>query len=86
VPTKKTDEVVRYVGESNVRSISTADWKQAGVDHDKVADVVWDRANGYAVPKADLTAFLTEDQYNAYIMNDPQFKVERVEEIDKPEA
>lgn len=55
---------VRYIGTSTVRNITAAQWADAGVKDQKT--VVWNKANGYAVPYTQLT-----DDAIALLMNDP---------------
>jgi hypothetical protein len=50
---KKQPRFVRYVGTADLRKISRADWKQAGVASQ--ADVVWNHANGFKVLESDLS-------------------------------
>lgn len=45
--------VVKYVGLSGVRQISTKDWEQAGVKEQET--VRWDKSNGYSVPIEKLS-------------------------------
>lgn len=48
----KEDAVVEYTGTSDVRKISAAEWKAAGVEDQN--QVVWDRSNRKKVGVAEL--------------------------------
>jgi hypothetical protein len=50
----KPEAVVQYVGTSDVRQITAAEWTKAGVkDQNKV---VWDASNRHKVPVSELSA------------------------------
>ena len=55
VPTMRELEGVRYIGLSDVRSISIAELERAGVSDAKV-DLVWSAENEFLVPASDLNA------------------------------
>lgn len=47
------EKQVQYVGLSDIRIIRKADWAIIGVDNE---DVVWNRANKWAIPVSQLSA------------------------------
>jgi hypothetical protein len=64
----KEEAVVEYVGTADVRKISAADWKKAGVEDHK--QVSWDADNGHKVPVSDLSKEALE-----VLKSDTGFKV-----------
>lgn len=52
-PSAAEEAVVRYVGSSDVREITAAQWKKAGVEDQK--KVVWDKSNRHAVPSSEFS-------------------------------
>lgn len=52
-PRAKPQRVVKYIGTSDVRSISKAEWSKAGVKGQE--DVVWNAENKFQVPASDLS-------------------------------
>lgn len=64
---------VRYTGTADVREISAAQFKGAGVEG--AATVRWDRSNGHTVKSTDL-AFLDDEQFTRIISDDTGLKVE----------
>lgn len=58
------------------REISTADWKLAGVNVEEqgAGYLRWDAGNDWRVPRGMLD-FLTEGQFQQYILNDGKFRV-----------
>jgi hypothetical protein len=48
---RKGKEMVKYIGTSDVRSISSDDWKRLGIEQD---DVTWSASNDFMVPAASL--------------------------------
>jgi hypothetical protein len=69
---------VRYTGGAGVRSLTTEDWHAANVrDRDGIATVTWDAGNNYTVPREAL-GFLTEHEFDLYIVRDGSFVVEDV--------
>jgi hypothetical protein len=68
--TAKDEAVVEYVGTANEAKISAADWRKAGVEAEKLEQVVWNAANRKRVKVSDLSA----DQL-AVLRNDDRFKV-----------
>jgi|SRR4051794_40121988 hypothetical protein len=58
-----SDEYAKYIGTATTRRMTSVDWESAGIKDQKT--VVFGRANGYTVPRADFTdeawAKLSED-------------------------
>jgi hypothetical protein len=54
VPSMKDLNGIKYTGYASERTISAADLKSAGIDHDK--DLVWNADNGFTVESKDLSA------------------------------
>ena len=67
-------EYVVYIGGAGSRTITLAQWRQAGVVHPDAKLIQWDATNGYRLPRSDLD-FLTEDEFNRYIRDDGKFAV-----------
>lgn len=65
---EKDSGVIEYVGTADVRSISKAEWAQAGVEGQ--ADLVWDASNGFKVKASDVS-----EGALAILKNDPAFKL-----------
>lgn len=75
-PTRQpTGGAVRYVGTADVREISAAQFKAAGVTGEGVKGVRWNRANNFTVKREDLE-FLSEEDFNRIIKGDAGFKVQ----------
>ena len=68
--TTKADAVVEYVGSADVVKISAAQWRQAGIEADKLEQVTWDASNRKKVKVSDLSA----DQLEV-LRGDDRFKV-----------
>lgn len=68
---------VRYVGHPLVdaREVTADQWRAAGVVTSDRHDVRWDASNGKVV-NADELAFLTDAEFQRFIVADPDFKVE----------
>lgn len=49
----KVEAVVEYVGSADVRKVSAAEWKAAGVEGQ--AETVWDSSNDFKVKASDLS-------------------------------
>jgi hypothetical protein len=78
-PLQPRDEVegwvVRYVGTSNLRKITRADWEKAGVDHGEIA---WYRdAPGNAVPLRKFK--MSAEDFDRCVLADPEFKLEELQ-------
>lgn len=48
-------KTVRYTGGADVRRISVADFRKAGVTDEGIKAAVWDAANGKSLPASDFT-------------------------------
>src|SRR3954469_13300400 len=59
---------VRYVGGSTVRGLTVEDFENVGVTNQK-ADLWWNRANQWSVPRRDIS----DDAYERAIKSDPEF-------------
>ncbi len=70
---KQSTGVVRYTGTADIREISAAQFKQAGVEGGKL--VRWERTKGHKIPRAELD-FLAEDDFQRIILDDGNFTVE----------
>jgi hypothetical protein len=58
------------------REISTRDWERAGVSPEQNPGYVrWDAGNDWSVPRGMLD-FLSEGQFNQFILGDGQFQVD----------
>jgi hypothetical protein len=67
--------VVRYVGTSNIRKITRADWERAGVDH---VEIVWYRdPPGNAVPLRKFK--MSAEDFDRCVMADPEFQLEELQ-------
>lgn len=53
MPTKKNEQIVKYVGFSDVRRIRKSDWESLDIVQD---DVQWDAQNSFSVPVSALSA------------------------------
>lgn len=87
----KDTRVVRWTGDRGPvahmpreRALTVNDWMQAlggsatEEQRGKLKDVTWNAANSYTVPASEL-AFLTDDQFQRFIVADPNFSVEKAE-------
>jgi hypothetical protein len=69
---------VRYTGGSGARSITVADWNAVNVkDREGLDAVTWDASNDFTVPREAL-GFLTDQEFELYIVRDGFFVVEDV--------
>lgn len=69
---KSKELFVRYVGTSDVREISAADWTNVGAkDQGKTT---WSVRNGWKLPQSDFS-----DNALDYFQNDPGFVVDKAE-------
>lgn len=66
---KSSNKNVRYIGTSDVRIITAAQWEDAGVKNQ--AKTVWDVRNGWKLPLSDFT-----DNALDYFKNDAGFVVD----------
>lgn len=63
-------EVVEYVGSADEAKISAADWRKAGIEADKLEQVVWNAGNRKKVKASDLSKEQLE-----VLRGDDRFKV-----------
>ncbi len=75
-PAKVAEVVVqvRFVDAQHyeVRTITQYDWRKAGVP--EAPEVSWTPMNKFMIRKDYLLSFLTEEQYNRFILADPRFE------------
>jgi len=67
-------EMVRWKDAQHfeIRTLTEQNWSKLGVEDGKT--VHWYKGNDFMVPRSDLD-FLTEDQFNLYILGDGRFEV-----------
>jgi hypothetical protein len=85
---RKSKDVVRYVGTSDVRAIHAEDWKRIGIEQD---DVTWDASNDFTVAVADLhadaLAFLAANESEWTVLTKAEAEAEDQLELDlEPES
>jgi hypothetical protein len=68
-------EVIRYVGTADVRMITLADFKAAGVESEDAGVVIWSADNNWVIAREEL-AFLDDDQFRRLIREDPYLRVD----------
>lgn len=66
-----TKKVVKYVGTADIREITAAQWKGAGVENQKGSE--WNVANGHELPASDFNSDAMR-----YFERDSGFKVQDV--------
>jgi hypothetical protein len=77
LPTPRVGVMHRPTSGVDYREISTRDWERAGVSPEQNPGYVrWDAGNDWSVPRGMLD-FLSEGQFNQFILGDGQFQVGR---------
>jgi len=66
--TPAPQEFIEYTGSADVRSISSADFKNVGVEGQR--QVEWSRANGRRIPMSALS-----EEAAKIVLNDHEFRV-----------
>ena len=72
--TKNPKKFVRYIGLSDVRELTVADFKRIDVD-DQMSKVSWSRDNGWRIPADDLSANAVK-----FLETEPDFRIEDEEQ------
>ena len=72
----KKESVVRYVGTSNVRRISEAEWAEVGVTNETVE---WLRDAPHNEQPLSRLSGLSDHQMDLYIRRDPDFQIVEAE-------
>lgn len=85
---RKSKDMVRYIGASDVRVIHAEDWKRLGIEQD---DVTWDASNDFTVAATDLhadaLAFLAADESEWAVLTEAEAEAEDQLELDlEPES
>lgn len=74
-----TVQVVRFKDAQHfeVRTLTPSDWLKVGVEDGQL--IHWHKGNNFQVPVEEFKKFLTEDQFNQYILGDPRMELVEVE-------